>query len=317
MISRRDLARGMGLCAATAAFAGTAACARTGKAAAASAALPVPPAGPWTSFGKLRRAGGVLHYARLGPDNTGKPPVIVLHKLGGWMADWRHVAPLLAEGRQVIAFDLPGHGGSRWDGPVPYIHTLSESAALLIGAFDELEIETVDLLGTSLGGCIGVVLAALWPERVRRLAVVSSALARRRTLEEVKVGIDAKQTALFDAQGLPVPTPRELLKSIFGTVHVSPIHEEGVESRKAAGLWIQPSERGVAVTDMPGALKRITAPTLLVYGQFDNTYLRFRAAAEAALHNSRTEIVPDAGSFVVQDNPAGTAAVLLRFISEA
>jgi pimeloyl-ACP methyl ester carboxylesterase len=310
MINRRDFARGAGVLAAAASIGASPALARTARVAA-----PVPPVGPWTAFGKLRRAGGVLNYATLGPQDSGKPPVVLLHKLGGWMADWRFVAPALAQGRHVIAFDLPGHGGSKWDGPVPYIQTLSESAALLIGALDELGIDKIDLLGTSLGGCVGVVLAALWPERVNRLAVVSSALARRRSLAEVKVGIDQKQTALYDKNGLPVPTPRELLKSIFGTVHTSPIWEEGVESRKAAGLWIQPSERGVAVTDLPGALKRIEAPTLLVYGQFDNTYLRFRAAAEAALRNSRTEIVPDAGSFVVQDNPQATAAVLSRFIN--
>ncbi len=178
MISRRKLNTGLGLFAAGA-FVSSQAKAQIAYADAAKL--------PWTRTGLLRRAGGDLHYATLGPENSGKPPVIILHRLGGRMADWRWVVPDLADGRQVIAFDLPGHGGSRWLGAPPYIQTLSETAALLVGALDELGIDKIDLIGTSLGGCVSVMLAAFFPERVRRLAIVSSALGGRRTLAEIVV----------------------------------------------------------------------------------------------------------------------------------
>ena len=89
------------------------------------------------------------------------------------------MAAILGRERRVIAFDLPGHGGSQWEGRPPYIQTLGESASLLVGAFYELQIDTVDLIGTSLGGCVSVILAAFWPERINRLAVVSTALPPR------------------------------------------------------------------------------------------------------------------------------------------
>jgi pimeloyl-ACP methyl ester carboxylesterase len=309
MLNRRDVAKILGLTGTLGAF--------PALAAPVASAVPSAPKGPWTRQGELRRAGGVLHYAVIGEPVPGKPPIVLLHKLGGWLSDWRFVAPMLAQGRQVIAFDLPGHGGSRWDGPAPYIQTLGETAALLVGAFDELGFASVDLIGTSLGGCLAVPLAAFWPERVRKLALVSCALGTHRSLAEIATAIDAKQGALFDAKGDPVPTPPQMLADIFGIINTGPINADGILSRKAAGRWIQPSERGVAITDIAGTLKRIEAPTLLVYGDRDKAYPKFRPAAEAALRNGRTAIVANSGAFVMQDNPSATAKVLRAFVEEA
>jgi pimeloyl-ACP methyl ester carboxylesterase len=312
MFSRRDFAVSIGL-------SGAGAMVAAGSSVSAERPAPavVPPKGPWTSVAQLPRAGGVLNYAMLGPqDGGGKPPIVLLHKLGGWLSDWRFVAPALAQGRRVIAFDLPGHGGSRWNGPAPYIQSLGETAALLVGTFDELGLEQVDLIGTSLGGCLSVPLAAFWPERVRRLALVSCALGGKKTLAEIHEAVDVKQKPLFDAKGLPVPTKPDLLTQIFGIVNPDRINEDGIASRKAAGHWIQPSERGVAITEIKGTLKRIEAPTLLLYGQFDKAYVKFSADAKAALKTSQITFVPNSGAFVMQDNPPATADILSRFVNE-
>jgi pimeloyl-ACP methyl ester carboxylesterase len=314
VISRRDLNKGLGLFAAGAFVASQAEAAGTTGT---QPAMPVPPKGPWTKSGLLQRAGGQLHYATLGPDNSGKPPIVLLHKLGGWIADWRHVAPALAQGRQVIAFDLPGHGGSRWSGPAPYIQTLGETAALLVGALDEMGIAQVDLLGTSLGGCVSVPLAAYYPERVRRLALISSALGGARTLAEIAEKIDGPQKKTFDAQGYPLPYDSALLAKVFGMVHVEPMGAEGNDSRKVAGHWVQPSERGVGITDCKGLLKRVSAPTLLLYGDKDPDYIKFREGAEANLQHSRTAYVPNSGAFVIQDNPPEAAKILADFVNRA
>jgi pimeloyl-ACP methyl ester carboxylesterase len=307
MISRRELTASLGLLAAGGAIASRAS---------AQIAYADVPKGPWTESGLLQRAGGKLHYAKLGVADSNKPPAILLHKLGGWMADWRQVAPLLAKGRQIIAFDLPGHGLSQWEGPAPYIQTLGETAAMLVGAFDEMGLTQVDLLGTSLGGCAAVSLAAFYPERVHKLAIISSALAPARSLTTIAEKIDRGQTNLFDAGGNPLPTDAKVLSQVFGIVNIEPISAEGNSSRRQAGHWIQPSERGVAITDMVANLKRVEAETLLLYGALDPDYIKFRVAAETALKNSRTAYVPNAGAFVIQDNPAPTAAILSEFLDK-
>lgn len=298
-----------------AAGAGLAGSAAGGARAQTAPTTPIPPKSPWTRTGFIQRGGGRLHYAMLGTETSGKPPIVLLHKLGGWIADWRHVAPALAQGRQVIAFDLPGHGGSRWDGPAPYIQTLGETASLLVGALDELGISQIDLIGTSLGGCLSVPLAAFYPEHVRRLALVSCALVSGFTLADIAEKIDKKEQATFDASGYPLPYDPKVLATVFGMVNIEPMGTEGIESRKAAGHWIQPSERGVFLMNIQAMLKRVEAPTLLVYGARDPAYTKYRAAAEASLRHGRTAIVPDSGAFVMQDNPPATAKILGEFVN--
>ncbi|MBB5684995.1 alpha/beta fold hydrolase [Sphingobium boeckii] len=282
--------------------------------AAAQVAFSEPAKGPWTSSGLLQRAGGVLHYVTLGDPASTRPPVVLLHKLGGWVADWRFVAPALAEGRRVIAFDLPGHGDSRWLGNAPYIQSLSETAALLVGALDEMGISQIDLIGTSLGGCVSVPLTAFFPDRVRSLTLVSCALPRAHTLAEIATLIDEPEKAIFTPQGDPLPVDASISAKMMGLIHAGPIAAEQNASRRRAGRWIQPSERGVLITDIKHLLTRISAPTLLLYGDQPNAYLTFRAGAEGALKNAQTRFVPDSGAFVMQDNPSATAAVLKSFL---
>jgi pimeloyl-ACP methyl ester carboxylesterase len=275
-----------------------------------------PGTGPWTDSHMVQRPGGQLHYATLGNAKSDRPPVILLHKLGGWMQDWRHVAPALAEDRYVIAFDLPGHGGSQWEGKAPYLQTIGESAALLMGAFDELGLKQVDLIGTSLGGCISVPMAAFWPERIHKLALVSCALGPARSLKQIVEIVDKPQLEkkMFNAGGDPFPILTGDRPNTMGHVNLAAINAEQNVSRRKAGRWIQPSERGVGITDIRGLLSRIEARTLLLYGDQPNSYLQFRSAAETELRNSRTEYIPNSGAFVMQDNPPATIKALKNFL---
>lgn len=168
-----------------------------------------PPPDIWDSHGWVRRAGGRLHYATLGaPDD--QPPVVLLHKLGGWVADWRGVAPALARDRMVIAIDLPGHGASTWDGAPPEVQSVHETAMLVRGALEELGrtmgFAKVHLAGTSLGGCVAVALAALCPQMVERLALPSCVLGAARTWDEV-MEKEAGQAGMFTPEAIPSPAP--------------------------------------------------------------------------------------------------------------
>ncbi|MHB8287510.1 MAG: alpha/beta fold hydrolase, partial [Caulobacteraceae bacterium] len=283
-LNRRMLSLGLGLAAATAMTDGVARAQTASQQTAAKPAAPfkMPPQ-PWTGGGFVQRSGGKMHYVTLGEDKAGHPPVVLLHKLGGWVSDWRLVAPAMAQNRKVIAFDLPGHGDSHFDGPAPYIQTLAESATAVVGALNELEVDQFDLVGTSLGGCLSVPLAAFYPERVRRLAVVSSALGAAHSLATIRSTMDVTEKKIFDADGHPLPFETSLLTKTFGMVHPESMAAEGAASRARADHWLQPSERGVFAYDIVGTLKRIECPTLLLYGDRDPAYTKFRAAALAQL----------------------------------
>lgn len=265
----------------------------------------------WAHRGTITRSGGQMNYATLG--NSGNPAVVLLPKLGGWIADWRHVAPYLAERYYVIAIDPPGHGGSRFPGPAPYVQTLTESAAAVMATLTMLGVERFSVFGNSLGGCIGVALAAGWPEAVDKLGLVSTALYARNSLADIKLADQSPRPGNYDADWNPLPRTLDRTAETFGMTRE--INDELNQSRAVAGKWVRASERGVMMGGVADNLPRIKAPTLLVYGS-TGSYLKYQQVARERLENPRIVTLPAKGSFVHQEQPKETARVLLEFLAE-
>ena len=268
---------------------------------------------PWTGEGHIDRAAGRIHYVEIGPlaGEASGEPLILMHKLGGWVADWRAIAPLLAERRRVIAIDLPGHGDSTMVGPPPYIQTVPESAAMIKAALDELGIDKAVMIGSSLGGVTAVVMSALWPQAVSKLALISVSLNSARPRADL-AAMDAEVRATFGPNWEPLPRPAEELVR-FGSIDPEVIAETNL-SRAKAGVWVRPSERGVGVVGVDRYLPRIAAPTLLVYAD-RGLYRKWEAVGRAKLRDVTVEHIAETGSFTHQEKPAETAAALKRFLA--
>ncbi|MEW2397200.1 alpha/beta fold hydrolase [Streptomyces sp. NPDC046862] len=102
-------------------------------------------------------------------------PLILLHGSGPGVSAWsnfRYNLPVFAEQFRTVAPDLPGFGGS---GLPDLDEVYPVVAARWIARFmDELGIESALFVGNSMGGAVAAELAALHPERVRRLALMGS-----------------------------------------------------------------------------------------------------------------------------------------------
>jgi len=266
----------------------------------------------WARHGAIARSGGQMHYATLG--DPANPAVVLLPKLGGWIADWRHVAPRLAEQYYVIAIDPPGHGGSRFLGHAPYVQTLAESASAVLATLTSLGIQRFFVVGNSLGGCIGVMLAASWPEAVAKLGLVSTALYGKQSLADIRIADQSPRPGNYDADWNPLPRTLDRTAKTFGMT--PQINEELNQSRAVAGKWVRASERGVMMGGVAAALPRIKAPTLLVYGS-SGSYLKYQQVARERMQNPRIVTLAAKGSFVHQELPEETARVLLDFLAEA
>ena len=99
------------------------------------------------------------------------PPVVLIHGMVNSSRHWRPVAERLAREHTVIAPDLVGHGDSatpRGD------YSLGAHAAVIRDLLAVLGIERATFVGHSLGGGIAMVYFWQFPERVERLALVSS-----------------------------------------------------------------------------------------------------------------------------------------------
>lgn len=100
----------------------------------------------------------------------GAPTVVCVHGLTRNGRDFDRLAEALSARWRVVCPDMPGRGKSDWL-PKPeaygYPLYLSVAAALLA----RLDVESIDWIGTSMGGLIGMMLAAQPGTPIRRLVV--------------------------------------------------------------------------------------------------------------------------------------------------
>ncbi|WP_341721045.1 3-oxoadipate enol-lactonase [Micromonospora sp. FIMYZ51] len=113
-----------------------------------------------------------LHATVDGPPQA---PVLVLgSSLGTTGAMWRPQLAALAARFRVIRYDHLGHGGSAVPAGPYSIDLLGRKVLALL---DELAVGRVHYAGLSLGGMVGMWLAAHAPERIDRLALLCTAAA--------------------------------------------------------------------------------------------------------------------------------------------
>lgn len=103
-------------------------------------------------------------------------PVVLVHGMGGDGRTWAGFARALVQaGRRVVAIDLRGHGRSGRAAS----YRFAEFAADVAGLCAHLGLETVDLVGHSLGGHVGSLVAQQHPSLVRRLVLEETPLPLR------------------------------------------------------------------------------------------------------------------------------------------
>jgi pimeloyl-ACP methyl ester carboxylesterase len=107
--------------------------------------------------------GARMHYLKVGNG----PDLILVHGLLGSAACWEPCFEQLAAQSTVYAVDALGMGGS--DRVEGLDVSLEATAGRLVSLMDAVGVERADLIGTSHGGAVVLMLAALYPERVRSM----------------------------------------------------------------------------------------------------------------------------------------------------
>ncbi|WP_140984031.1 alpha/beta fold hydrolase [Asticcacaulis tiandongensis] len=115
-------------------------------------------------------ADGVLElYAQVSGSENGHP-VLCLHGLTRNHRDFGYLAAHLSPDYRVIVPDQRGRGQSAWDNE-PARYTLGVYVADMFALLDHLGIEKVTVIGTSMGGLMGMIMASLAPQRIERLVL--------------------------------------------------------------------------------------------------------------------------------------------------
>jgi len=133
------------------------------------APAPQPAPAPSTTAVASTRQAGPTNLVQL-REGDGRP-ILLVHGFGADHNTWRPYLGHVASGRPVLAFDLPGHGGSPLGGVADFAALVDGVAAGL----GQAGLGAVDLVGHSLGGAVAVTLAAIGVVDVRSLLLLAPA----------------------------------------------------------------------------------------------------------------------------------------------
>lgn len=224
----------------------------------------------------------------------GATPLVLLHGLSGSARWWRHNVLALARDFRVLVPDVVGFGRSRYRGPLP---DMAGFAAVIAGWAERLELGAVDLVGHSMGGQIAAHVAGRFPERVRRLVLV-------------------------DAAGIPRPlTPRALARfaadvappSRWGDPRFVPVIV-GDALLTGPGTILRALVR-ILRDDVRAVLPRITAPTLVLWGEGDTVIpLEHARELRARIPGARLVVLHGAAHNPMVDRPDEFNRVVTAFL---
>jgi pimeloyl-ACP methyl ester carboxylesterase len=268
-----------------------------------------------------------MHAAVAGPEAG--PLVILLHGFPQFWFQWRHQIPALAEaGYRVIAPDQRGYNLTEKTPPY-HIDTLVQDIVHLIDASGQRE---AMIAAHDWGAVVAWALAGRHPERVRKLAILNvphpGPMGRALLGGHRRQMLKSWYVAFFQIPHLPEwmlsrsnyrPLKRALMRSARpGTFSAIDLAEYARAWAQAGALsamigWYRGLRVLLAPEQRRTLLKRITAPTLILWGE-DDLALEVEVAEESLhwLDHGRMVRFPDVSHWIAEEIPDTVTRHLLE-----
>jgi pimeloyl-ACP methyl ester carboxylesterase len=246
-------------------------------------------------------AGTRIFYEVTGPRHD-RAPLLLSHGYSASGLMWKVNLPALAAGRQVVTWDIRGHGQSDSpDDPARYSEALSveDMAAVL----DAAGAPRAVVGGLSLGGYLSLAFQVRYPERVAALVLCDTGPGYRR--EEPRAQWNAQAVRIaegFERRGLDALSTSP---EVAASPHAS-----------AAGLALAArhilTQRDARVMD---SLATIRVPTLVLVGADDTPYLAAADVMAAKIPGAIKVVLEGAGHAANLDQPEAFNQALLTFLA--
>lgn len=243
---------------------------------------------------------GLCHYEVAGSG----PPVILIH---GWTQAWNtwlSTIETFQNQYRMYAPDLWGFGESEKGRQASF--EVPAFVEMIRQFMDALGIERIPIMGHSMGGTTALGVALKYPRRVEKVAVVGSPvnghslsfflkMAGRRLVAQMMMAGDRALLRAFLRMWSPFVS-RQNARFFYDTTIMN-----------AEGFTTESFFRSIDSlrrTNYTSMLSQLTMPTMGIYGMRDVIVSpRQIRLFERYLPESHTVAVPDAGHFVMWDNP--------------
>jgi pimeloyl-ACP methyl ester carboxylesterase len=279
-------------------------------------AAPTPAKIDLDAFDALKKSvalsnGETLAYVSMG-DAAG-PPVVLIHGYTDSARDWVPLIPYLSPRFRLILVDIRGHGRSS---KPECCYTRLDFAYDIKLLLDAVHVTRADLVGHSLGSIIAQTFAEYWPGRTARVVLISSTggpwpeaspPAYETAIRNLKEPIDPDSPFMIEWWSSPTPVDPDFIRR---------------ERRDAAAIplrvWLAVLNQGRASGNLQQTLPKLTAPTLLIWGDKDPIMKEeMRQSLRQALPAAQVKIFPGLGHNPLWEDPRACATVINAFLTAA
>lgn len=249
----------------------------------------------WTEQ-TLDLGGQTLRYLKGG---TGEPMLILHHSTGS--LGWLPIHDSLASNFELIAPDMPGYGGSERP---EWAREPRDIAILMNQMLDKQGLDSVHLVGLGFGGFIAAEMATMNQGRLKSLTLIGAP------------GIQPDEGEIMDQMMVDYP---EYVKAGFANEEAFTKNFGEDPSDDVRTLWDYSREMTARLTwkpymfnrRLPHLLKEVQTPTLLIWGEQDAVVpVQVAKQYDAALPNSRLELVSGSGHLVEMEDPEAVARLI-------
>jgi pimeloyl-ACP methyl ester carboxylesterase len=246
-------------------------------------------------------------------------PLVLLHGGSGSWTHWlRMIEPLTQAGYSLWIADLPGFGESD---SVPGGTDVDTMIAPLARGVGQLLAQhgrspVCDLIGFSFGGMAAGLLAAQFPEHIRRLVLVGAPALG------ITEGRVVRLKGWRHLQGLPAQMQAHHHNLAELMLHdASRIDEETLVLHALNVARDRLPRRRLSRTDiLAQALPQVKASVAAIYGEFDPLYIGRMDELQAVLQRSHAagvnwQMLSGLGHWVQHEGPEATTAALLEVLA--
>lgn len=231
-------------------------------------------------------------------------PIILMHGWGCDSSTLRSIARTAALTHKVYSIDFPGFGLSSEPADVWGVEEYTQFLENWINAEN---IENPILLGHSFGGRVGILYSSRNP--VKKLILVDAA------------GVKPRRKLSYYIKVYSFKLSRKWLELIYGKEKARTRIEQarakkGSQDYRNASPMMRSILSKVVNEDLKSVMPRISAPTLLIWGENDTaTPLQDAKIMESLIPDAGLVSFAGCGHYSFLDNPAQFAAVLRSFLS--
>ena len=240
------------------------------------------------------------------------PVVVLIHGLGLCRHMWRdHIADF-APYYRVLCYDLVGHGDSAAPNSTA---DLSLYARQLLGLLDHLQIETVAVIGFSIGGMINRRFAIDHPDRLSALAILNSPHDRG---DEAQTLVEARAAAVR-SEGSMATMEAALQRWFTDDYRVS--HPDLMDTVRAWRRQVDAKSYAEAtwvlatgVKELTRTTKKINVPTIVITSENDSGSTPDMAASIAGeIDQVEICIVPELKHLGLIEQPQSFTLPVIEF----